>query len=72
MTKAQLLAEIEQLRASLERERAARLETDKALAGALEQQTATTEILRVISNSHADLSQAGATILANAPLCQYE
>jgi signal transduction histidine kinase len=73
MTKAQLLAEVEGLRASLERERATRLEIEKTLAGALEQQTATSEILRVISSSPADLSQAGATILANATrLCEAE
>src|SRR4030095_14406799 len=73
MTKAQLLAEVEGLRALLERERATRLEIEKTLAGALEQQTATSEILRVISSSPADLSQAGATILANATrLCEAE
>jgi len=73
MTKPQLLAEVDGLRASLERERATRLEMEKTLAQALEQQRATGEILRVISHSPSDLSQAGGTILANATrLCEAE
>jgi signal transduction histidine kinase len=66
MTEAQLLADLERLRAALERESTGRREAEQKLAQALEQQAATSQILGVISGAPRDLSYAGATILANA------
>jgi two-component system NtrC family sensor kinase len=55
MTKAELAAENEALRKALSREMAERERLAEALSEAVEQQKATSEILRVISQAHTDV-----------------
>src|ERR1051325_8562982 len=71
MTKAELVARLQAREASVERERAARRTAEKKLTATLAQQTATAEILHLISQAPADLSEVGAAILRNATrLCE--
>ena len=65
-TKAQLAAQGEALRKSLEAAEAERQRLEDALAQALEQQTATSDILRVIANSPTDYQPVFNTIVARA------
>ena len=65
-TKAQLAAQVEALRKSLEAAEAERRRLEDALTQALEQQTATTDILRVIASSPTDYQPVFNTIVARA------
>ena len=66
ITKAALLARVEALEKSLKREAGERKRLEKALADSLEDQTATAEILRVISASPSDVSPVFRAIVRSA------
>jgi hypothetical protein len=66
ITKAALLARVEALEKSLKREAGERKRLEKALTDSLGQQTATSDILRVISQSPTDLQSVFETIAARA------
>ncbi len=71
ITKAALLARVEALEKSLKREAGERKRLEKALADSLEQQTATSEILRTISSSPTDVEPVFQTILSSTNrLCE--
>lgn len=53
-TKAEFAARVDVLEHALKRERARRQKAEEALKAGIEQQTATSEILRIISTSRAD------------------
>ena len=66
ITKGALLARVEALEKSLAQEAAERKRLEKTLADSLEQQTALSEILRVISQSPTDAQPVFDTIVAHA------
>src|SRR6476620_12527921 len=66
ITKSALLARVEALEKSLTREAGERKRLEKALADSLEDQTATAEILRVISASPSDVSPVFRAIVRSA------
>jgi GAF domain-containing protein/CheY-like chemotaxis protein len=63
MTKAELVAEVKRLRASLARLKTRTTRLEVTLAGSLEGQMATSEILRIVSQTHADIQPVFETIL---------
>ncbi len=71
ITKAALVTRVEALEKSLKGEATERRRLEKALADSLKQQTATSEILRVISSSRTDVQPVFDAIIQNATgLCE--
>src|SRR6266511_6437843 len=66
ITKAKLAAQLEALRKSLKRERAKNARLERTLTEALDQQSGTSEILRVISQSPTDAQPVFDAIVASA------
>jgi GAF domain-containing protein/DNA-binding response OmpR family regulator len=66
ITKAELARQVEVVRSSLDEERAKTARLEAALAEARDQQTATSEILRVVSGSAADVQPVFDAIVGNA------
>ena len=68
-TKAELVAEVEKLRAALRRERAKTARLGGALAESREHQAATSDILRGISSSPADVQPVFDASCGAPPAC---